>query len=675
MATERLSFDILARDLASPSFKNMGRAASDASGNLGKLSDRLNEIAHQTAAARVKLDGDKEAEQQLDRLGRSILRLSGRKVDPEVDLQGYLRTREQITRLELALDRLNNKRVTVHVGVARGFLNFLTGGAEEGGGGGGGLLGPAGIGALIGGGAIAAGLVPSVVGLGIGGIAGAGAVGGGLAGAAKGKTTLAADKANISHLTTGLKAAIGQQRQQISAELKAANKQYAKDQAFFAPFTQLQKSLGGLMRDVLAPLRPVMAPLAKIFGEFGKGLQGLGPQFTALFKASLPFIRQFLVFMLQAGKILLPAFTQAMTEMVKSGALQQMTQALVVLTQGLAQFIVNLGPGMKASAEIFARLATFIGRTLGFLGKLFTFFAKILTFDVPGAASKGVRAVIASFNWWRDHVAAILGQVVGWFRALPGRIIGALTGLGHTLYSFAHAALNQMWSGFKAIGGAIISWVGNFAKSIWSKVKSFFGIASPSSVFYDIGRNLMLGLFHGIKDHAHHAVNALGAVGDTGARSGSARIAQAYARSIMGRWGFGPGQFGALQALWNRESGWNAYAVNPSSGAAGIPQALGHGHVFNLGDYKAQIVWGLNYILGRYGSPAGAWAHEMQFGWYDKGGWLPPGLSLALNKTGRPEPVGPAAQGGPMVVIENLHVREAADIDLIARRLSFQLGQ
>lgn len=72
----------------------------------------------------------------------------------------------------------------------------------------------------------------------------------------------------------------------------------------------------------------------------------------------------------------------------------------------------------------------------------------------------------------------------------------------------------------------------------------------------------------------------------------------------------------ALDKLWTRESGWNPNAVNPSSGAAGIPQALGHGHVFNLGDVPAQVNWGLNYIKARYGSPLAAWAHEQLRGWY-----------------------------------------------------------
>lgn len=89
--------------------------------------------------------------------------------------------------------------------------------------------------------------------------------------------------------------------------------------------------------------------------------------------------------------------------------------------------------------------------------------------------------------------------------------------------------------------------------------------------------------------------------------------------------------YGALVNLWNRESNWNPNAVNRSSGAYGIPQALGHGHPYALGDWAAQVRWGLNYIARRYGNPGAAWAHEKRYGWYDTGGDLTPGATLAIN--------------------------------------------
>lgn len=76
-----------------------------------------------------------------------------------------------------------------------------------------------------------------------------------------------------------------------------------------------------------------------------------------------------------------------------------------------------------------------------------------------------------------------------------------------------------------------------------------------------------------------------------------------------------------LDLLWERESGWNYQAANPSSGAYGIPQALPGSKMGSAGSDWAtnpatQIEWGLGYIGDRYGTPCGAWGHSESVGWY-----------------------------------------------------------
>ncbi|MGH3097325.1 MAG: hypothetical protein ACRDMV_15180, partial [Streptosporangiales bacterium] len=115
--------------------------------------------------------------------------------------------------------------------------------------------------------------------------------------------------------------------------------------------------------------------------------------------------------------------------------------------------------------------------------------------------------------------------------------------------------------------------------------------------------------------------------------------AVAIGRRMAAAMGWVGSQWNALKALWTRESSWNPYAVNPKSGAYGIPQSLGHGHPFALGDAVAQIRWGIGYILGRYTNPVNAWQHEVAYGWYDQGGLLPPGASVVYNGTGQSETV------------------------------------
>lgn len=115
----------------------------------------------------------------------------------------------------------------------------------------------------------------------------------------------------------------------------------------------------------------------------------------------------------------------------------------------------------------------------------------------------------------------------------------------------------------------------------------------------------------------HSAAGATAFRGAYGA--GNVGAEERWASGQLHGWGWGQNQMGPLIRLWNQESGWNPYAVNASSGAYGIPQALGHGHPYNLGDWQAQIRWGLAYIFDRYGSPANAWAHEQRFNWYADG--------------------------------------------------------
>ncbi|QPL05656.1 MULTISPECIES: G5 domain-containing protein [Actinomyces] len=102
---------------------------------------------------------------------------------------------------------------------------------------------------------------------------------------------------------------------------------------------------------------------------------------------------------------------------------------------------------------------------------------------------------------------------------------------------------------------------------------------------------------------------------------GSAASAQAAARDILASRGWDDSQFQCLVSLWQRESGWNYQAQNPSSGAYGIPQALPGSKMGTVAaDWATnpvtQITWGLQYIEGRYGSPCNAWAHSNSVGWY-----------------------------------------------------------
>jgi hypothetical protein len=108
---------------------------------------------------------------------------------------------------------------------------------------------------------------------------------------------------------------------------------------------------------------------------------------------------------------------------------------------------------------------------------------------------------------------------------------------------------------------------------------------------------------------------------------GSTAAYKTFAMSLMISHGWGLGQqWTDFQWVVDMESGWNNNAVNSSSGAYGIAQALGHGTATtkgtvtneygnfgtsdavcksaNSGNGFSQLIWMCNYIAQAYGNPS-----------------------------------------------------------------------
>jgi len=132
--------------------------------------------------------------------------------------------------------------------------------------------------------------------------------------------------------------------------------------------------------------------------------------------------------------------------------------------------------------------------------------------------------------------------------------------------------------------------------------------------------------------------------------TGSGATAQALMQSMAASVGWTGAEWTALNNVEMREAGYNTSATNPSSGAYGLAQFINGPSEYaayggNSTTVAGQITGMLNYIKTRYGDPEAAWAHEMNYGWYDRGGYLQPGYTLAYNGTGRPEQVMANSQG------------------------------
>jgi hypothetical protein len=372
----------------------------------------------------------------------------------------------------------------------------------------------------------------------------------------------------------------------------------------------------------------------------------------------------------------------------------------------VAAFINDIGgPAMKAGAEAFRVIGIAIGGIIDGIGKGLNFLGRVAlgeytTLHRIWDALRHDTAVI--FDGIRHDIAAVWNAVYGdtigaviridrniiiWFDRIPGQILAALRGLGHSLAAFASAAMTEMWNGIKSVGSGILGWFGGFV----SRITGFFSHLlhhSPTGDFYHMGRNMMEGLAMGLRDHAHLVASSIGAV--TGALGGAGTGVQRWAPAVLQALrmlGQPSGDLGVVLAQMQTESGGNPLIVNKwdSNWAAGTPsvglmQVIGPtfgayaGPFRSVGPFEygtsvnplANIYAGLNYAIHRYGP---AWTRVLGQGHgYDQGGWLPPGVTLAVNRTGVPERVLPPGAAGNVTV--HIHAPVGSNPRDIGRQLA-----
>lgn len=118
---------------------------------------------------------------------------------------------------------------------------------------------------------------------------------------------------------------------------------------------------------------------------------------------------------------------------------------------------------------------------------------------------------------------------------------------------------------------------------------------------------------------------------------------QQIVKLVAQRYGWAGGlEWNSLYDLIQQESSWNPNIKNPNSTAYGLFQFLDStwaGYGIKTSDPRLQTEAGLKYIQSRYRDPIGAWNFHKAHNWYDTGGDLYPGMTMAYNGTKKVETV------------------------------------
>lgn len=181
---------------------------------------------------------------------------------------------------------------------------------------------------------------------------------------------------------------------------------------------------------------------------------------------------------------------------------------IVSLMGGLAVKIIGkVVPAiLKFAGPVFGLLFKVLGTAIGWIGRILGW---------VGTMGNKFLDAGAKIGQFASAVSDKLGDVVRWFKELPGRIVKGIGNLGKKLYGKGRDLVQGLLDG----AGSILPKIGQFFLDklpawIRGPFKQALGIASPSKVFAGYGRNVGQGLIEGLNTQVEPVRSAVGDLTD-----------------------------------------------------------------------------------------------------------------------------------------------------------------
>ena len=319
------------------------------------------------------------------------------------------------------------------------------------------------------------------------------------------------------------------------------------------PFDQLKASVSDTFERVLTPS---MEKLAGVFPTvqdgFNKIAESLGGVFAAAVEKltspeGLAMLDGIFTNIADALKILAPSmgpFVDSLLRLGESGtkAFAELAPQIADLVEDFNKFLVwadkiglldmamrGFGYAILFVLGFFAALVGFgiiffavIGSVVEFLrakaaaikeffGGLPAFF-QALPGRIGGALSGLGEAIAGKFRsaWQtaKTTVSQKAGEIVTFVRGLPAKIASGLSRLGGLLKGVATKAWDSFFSAVKQKGQEILDWVSGWAGKIAGAISGALDMFSPSRVMMKLGENTMEGMRIGIEDSAPGVLDA-----------------------------------------------------------------------------------------------------------------------------------------------------------------------
>ena len=284
-----------------------------------------------------------------------------------------------------------------------------------------------------------------------------------------------------------------------------------------------------------------------------------------------------------------------------------------------------------------------------------------------------------TFSLFYAHLASIATQVGAQLAA--GALVGLVGSTGMSTGPHLHLGAKNASGGSvdpsTILGGAIPGGGGSGFDfmGIISEIQGLLGVMGDlgDSPWVQMVKGAGTSLINSAVDWVKSKIGGLLSVfsGSSGVVDGSV---QDVAQQLAAQRGWTGEQWAALDWIVQHESSWNPTAQNPTSTAYGLFQFLDSTWATvgasKTSDPSAQIQAGLAYIAQRYGNPLNAQAFWQANGWYDNGGLLDPGMTVAINGTGKTEKVLTDEQWATMARLAASATTSQIDEDELARLIA-----
>lgn len=284
-------------------------------------------------------------------------------------------------------------------------------------------------------------------------------------------------------------------------------------------------SIATTLSDVLMAIAPAFEALVQFALELIQAFQPLFPVITQLAGA----LGDVLVASLDALRPVLPVIAEALAKVAEviSVALREATPVLVKLAESMGTLLVEaliellpylidlldalmplIPPIVELAEKVLPPLIDILGLVIPPLVSVAT---TILEIVIPA-----VEAIVDAISWFIDKVGDIAKglaeaakDIFQWFMDLPGEIWDFVKDAGKWLFDTGKNLVKGLWNGIVDMAGWLWDQITGWLDGIIGGIADFLGIASPSKVMADIGRDTARGLAVGIGDAAPDAVRAM----------------------------------------------------------------------------------------------------------------------------------------------------------------------